>query len=116
MKVLLDVIRFHNEDVVATSAITPDQGGDIIIIPDGVCVHVGALHFFTTSRGRYDASTDSTKATGVSYMYNAPGDMTLAPGNTMEIAGRVTIPAGRYYYDDGQGFVLCDLQAHTHSH
>ena len=104
MKVLLDVIRFHNEDVVATSAITPDQGGDIIIIPDGVCVHVGALHFFTT------------KATGVSYMYNAPGDMTLAPGNTMEIAGRVTIPAGRYYYDDGQGFVLCDLQAHTHSH
>ena len=116
MKAFFDVIRFHNEDVIATSMLIPDHGGSVIVVPDGVCAQVGVLHFFTTSRGRYDAANDVTTASGVSYIYNAPGDLSPTTGSTMAISGRQRISAGNFYYYDGNTYILCDPQAHAHTH
>ncbi len=115
MKARMAVIRFGNDDVIATSGIIPGHGDNPIVIPDGICAEIGTVHFFTTGRGRYDATADSTTAPGISYLYTAPGEMSLyaGGGNTMTIAGRVTIPQGRFFYYDGKGYTICDPQAHA---
>ena len=100
MKAMLNVTRFNNEDVIATSV--------------EYCAEVGTLHFFTTDVGLYDSENDQTTAPGISYIYQAPGRLRFQGDTlTMTIAGNVEIPVGKYYYFDGQGYTVCDPQIHA---
>ena len=97
MNANLNVTRFENEDVIATS----------------FCENFGALHFFTQDRGAYSAQGNSTTFKGIQYMYNDVGDLTfLGDTLTMTVPGRVTLPPGQYFYFDGETYKLCKPQAH----
>ena len=114
MKFQMDVIRFSNTDVIATSAIVGPGPDNPIVIPEGVCAHVGTLHFFTTGKGVYSAANNSTSAPGVSYIYNAPGELVFDGSvSSITLSGDVGISAGKFYYFDGQGYTICDPQAHA---
>ena len=105
------VSRFSSEDVIATSdPFIPGGGG---VAPDGLCQEIGTLHFFTTGRGRYDASTDKTTAPGVGYTYYGPADFVETGVYSMDWNGRVSVASGKFYYFDGVSYVLCDPQAHA---
>lgn len=112
MKARLAVTRFSNEDVIATSGYTPG-GEDPIVIPDGICAEIGTAHFFATGRGVYDAGANTTTAPGVGYLYVAPGNMVPNGETSLTVAGQVSIRSGRFYYFDGQGYLICDPQAHA---
>ncbi len=97
MNANLNVTRFNNEDVIATS----------------FCEQFGVLHFFTTSRGAYSAQNNSTTFEGIQYIYNDVGELQFVGDTlTMTVPGRVTLPVGKYFYFNGQGYVLCEDQAH----
>ncbi len=97
MNANLNVTRFNNEDVIATS----------------FCEEFGVLHFFTTARGSYNAASNSTTAPGIQYIYNDLGNMEFVGDTlTMTIPGRVTIPEGRYFFWNGQSYQRCEHQAH----
>ena len=109
MKAWMEVIRFRNEDVIATSEWV--QPG--IIIPEGVCAEIGTPHFATTGRGVYNAASNSTTAPGVGYNYIAPGEMVPNGETSMTVGGQVSIRAGRFYYYNGETYVLCENQPHA---
>ena len=97
MNAKLNVSRFSNEDVIATS----------------FCADAGTLHFFTTEGGAYDPVADQTTAPGISYVYQKPGKLVFQGDTlTMTIPGQVEIPAGKYFYFDGEGYVICENQVH----
>ena len=112
MKARLAVTRFSNEDVIATSGYIPG-GGDPIVVPEGICPEIGTVHFFATGRGVYNAASNTTTAPGVGYMYNAPGNLVPNGSTSLTVAGQVSIRSGRFYYFDGQGYLICDPQAHA---
>lgn len=97
MNANLNVTRFNNEDVIATS----------------FCQNFGVLHFFTTARGSYNAADNSTTAPGIQYIYNDVGELVFQGDTlTMTIPGKVNVPAGKYFYFDGENYKICEDQAH----
>ena len=101
------ISRFSNEDVISTSDV-------IIVDPSLVCDKFGTLHFFTTSAGRYNATTGLTTANGLQYLYAGSGRMVFQPGvNSMSWEGEQSIPVGKFFYFDGEAYIICDPQAHA---
>ena len=97
----LNVTRFSNEDVIATSFVSP------------FCAEVGTLHYYTTETGSYDPVADQTTAHGISYVYVAPGKLREQGTTlTMTINGYTEIPANTFFYFDGNGYTICDPQTH----
>ena len=106
MNARLEVIRFRNEDLIATSALP---------VPDVFCEAYGAVHFYTDETiVSYDEIKDETVATGKVYRYNGPGNLELFARGNMVIPGKVDILENTFYHADaGVGHsVICEIQRH----
>ena len=99
MNAKLNVTRFSNEDVIATS----------------FCEHVGVTHYHSTGASTYDRVEDTTYVPGDLLVYLGEGQFTPVSGSgqfALQLPGNVYVPVGRYFYFDGQNYVPCELQAH----
>ena len=105
MKIRMEVTRFTNEDVLATSAVGP-------IGPSGVCTQTGMTHILAT-RVSYDPSANITTVTGPSFVYIEKGKL-QATGQTIaavEVEGKVDVRT--FVYFDGSNYYICEPQAHA---
>ena len=106
MKLRMEVTRFRNEDVIATSGVGP------VVPPSDVCAQTGMTHILATLVS-YNAAANTTTVTGPSFIYVEKGKM-QSTGNgltTVEVSGEVT-PRTFIYYD-GSRYIVCDPQAHA---
>ncbi len=87
---------------------------DTPIVPEdpAPCEQLGTLHFFTTKVLSYDSGTDTTTLAGIQYIYNDVGNLHFAgDALTIRVSGNDT-EVGKFYYFDGQSYILCDPQYH----
>ena len=99
MNAKLNVTRFSNEDVIATSA----------------CEMIGKTHYHTTGASTYDRDLNQTYVPGDLLVYLGEGNFVPVEGTeqfSLTLPGNVFVPVGRYYYYDGQTYVPCEVQAH----
>ena len=104
MKVRMEVTRFRNEDVLATSG--------AVVPPSGVCAHTGMTHILATAVS-YNAAANVSTVTGPSFNYIDKGQMqsTGSGLTTVTVAGKVT--PGSFIYSNGSSYAICEVQPHA---
>lgn len=101
MDVRFNVVRFRNEDVIATS----------------FCGHVGATHWIADGTATYGANGE-VYVGGSAAIYNGNGSftpITLGEGTTFDLPAGSAVPAANtyYYVDPTSGkWTLCQMQPH----
>ena len=100
MVIQLCVVRFRNEDVIATSGTRE------------VCQQFGAKHFVFTDEWINDDG--ATEYIYEYYLYTAENGLDFRMGDLQyEPTDGSRYELGKFYYADDQGVWLCNPQRHT---
>ena len=98
MEIRFNVVRFRNEDVIATSGIVD------------ICQQFGARHIKITSE---NAIGDRVIYGGDIYSYSAEDGLVLINEHAVGLSSyNGNFEVGKYYYYNKGRYVLCSPQAH----